>query len=97
VLRQGDRGLPAEVQADDFLLGQRERAHAFKLANIRRATSRYTGKVYNLEVAGSPTFVAGGFLVHNCRCVVTAWHKSWAEMARKEEPEEPPEARAIAV
>jgi SPP1 gp7 family putative phage head morphogenesis protein len=68
-----DRGLSADVEADDFLLRQvQDPGHGFELESIHVGTRSFRGVVYNLEVAGSPTYVAGGFLVHNCRCIHTS-------------------------
>ncbi|WP_366558513.1 hypothetical protein [Phenylobacterium sp.] len=39
----------------------------------------YTGNVYNLEIEGARTFVADGFLVHNCRCTKSALSREEAE------------------
>jgi hypothetical protein len=46
--------------------------HGFTLTNIDITSRTYTGIVHNLEVEGAGTYVADGFLVHNCRCSFTA-------------------------
>ncbi|TAL29006.1 MAG: hypothetical protein EPN98_21425 [Phenylobacterium sp.] len=80
----GYRGLPAEVEADDFLLRKRDGrspllSHAFIKSHIDIDLKMYTGNVYNLEIEGARTFVADGFLVHNCRCTKSALSREEAE------------------
>jgi len=72
-LADGDRGVSVEIEVDDFLLrqGQGGTWHAISDKRIDSWGRNFRGEVFNLEVEGSPTYIAGGFLVHNCRSVLT--------------------------
>lgn len=96
VLGDGIRGLPMEVEADDFILRDADAlvTHGMELRRIDIATTEtdsFVGVVYNLQVEGARTFVAGGFLVHNCRCVITPWRAEWEDFARPRTPAAPHE------
>lgn len=87
-----DRGLPADVERDDFILRERQwPSHLFTLRRIDISPMKHTGVVHNLEVENAGTYIAGGFLVHNCRCVLTPWRSTWANVARAGAIEQPPQ------
>lgn len=70
--RERHSGLASEVEADDFLLRQGQGMwHALSHKRTDSKGFNFQGDVFNLEVEGSPTYIAGGFLVHNCRCQKT--------------------------
>lgn len=92
--RDGVRGLSSDVEADDFILGQADAlvSHGFVLRHIDSSTTQtrpFAGVVFNLEVAGAHTYIAGGFLTHNCRCVITPWRADWEDFARARTPADP--------
>jgi hypothetical protein len=75
-------GLSADVQADDFLLRQGQGLwHALSHRCTDSWGFNFQGDVFNLEIEGSPTYIAGGFLVHNCRCQKTPLDEDEASAA----------------
>ena len=96
LLGQGDRGLPREVERDDFVLRERNRllSHGLKLSNIDIEGIKYSGSVYNLEVEGARTFFANGVLVHNCRCSFTALTPEEAREEGYESDDDGPDVEA---
>jgi hypothetical protein len=92
---QRDGGLAAQVEVDHLLFGKRDArrsmgavvaGHRYRLLSVRVGRKPFVGPVYNFQVDEDESYIANGFIVHNCRCALTPWRPEWDE-----EPKSPAE------
>lgn len=60
--------------------------HRYRLLSVRVGRKPFVGPVYNFQVDEDESYIANGFIVHNCRCALTPWRPEWDE-----EPKSPAE------
>jgi hypothetical protein len=88
-LGERDGSLAREVEGNEFRLRQVMSLRHGKVVRSNPVLTRvaFVGAVYNFQVADDESYVAGGFVVHNCRCALTPWHEEWGTSVRSAPPE----------